>query len=320
MRSFGIWYSNQNTQNIDSEIGKEIFDIDLHMNLWDIGYHKKAKDIKPFIDIGINIANFRAIEILCLQIPFLLGDGDIIDLTDTFSDNVIANLVFNDDCTFQRDGNNISSLELSEHKGRPKLLYRLEESNKYDGEGGTTTFIKFDLKVIGKDTVNNEFEDLYIRFRIKSDKIQEELFCNIKNKNWFLESGFSKTQVIDLKVNKKRNMSYNDIKNMRRDQFRFAEFQKIHFLVMEPADNEVGITGKDFVECRKLEAAWGSYLKQGDEIGDILAYHWKAKGEGESLKEYAKMVKVTSATTTFLIIFVYIDSSDSYWCVDQHDF
>lgn len=305
MRSFGIWYSNKNTLNNSVQTVEETFAIDLHMNLWDIGYHHKKKDMKPFIDMGLNISNFKEIDTLCLQIPFYLEEDEIVDLTDTFSKSGIANLVFNDDCTFIIDGTGVCSLELSESLGKPKLLYRLTEAEiVYDISGSTN--MKFNFEVIKTDPAYIKFEDLYIRFRIQSNKIQEELFCNIKRKNWFLESGFNKTQVIDVKVNKKRNMSEEDTKRMRREQFKFAEFQKIHFLVMEPANNEVVILGKDFVECRKLEDAWGSYLKQEGVMGDILAYHWKTKGEKEGLREYTKMVKVTSASTTWFIICVYI--------------
>lgn len=304
MKSFGIWYSNKNTQNTDSETEREPFDIDLHINLWDIGGQRKT-DPKPFIDIGLNISGFRAIDTLCFQIPFSLAKEDVIDLSDAFSDNTTANLIFNDDCAFHRNGSEIASLELSENPGKPKLLYLLSESTWEVQESGDT-IIKFDFKVIREDCAYKNFEDLYVRFRIQSDQIQEELFCKIKSKNWFLESGFNKTQVIDIKVNKKRNMNEQDIKHMRRNKFSFAEFGKIHFLVMEPADNKVEILGEDFIECRKLEDSWKGYLRRDADIGDVLAYHWKAKHRGEALKEYAKMVKVTSATTTGKIIWVYI--------------
>lgn len=61
-------------------------------------------------------------------LPFLLKKKEIIDLTDTFSETTIANLVFNDDCRFQRDSNNICSLELSEDMGNFRLLYKLNEA------------------------------------------------------------------------------------------------------------------------------------------------------------------------------------------------
>lgn len=48
------------------------------------------------------------------------------------------------------------------------------------------------------------------------------------------------------------------------------------------------------------------YLKLNFELGDILAYHWKNVSESEQLKEYAQMVKVTSAATSWFIIIVYM--------------
>lgn len=310
MKSFGIWYSSSDIQEhypvehsfpISAEKEPEL---DLHINLWDIS-GKRAKSAAPFIDIGMNISEFRKIDKLCFLIPFGVDSSGIVDLTDTFEKKSIANLVFNDDCRFTRNENGFCVLELMEHEGKKKLLYNMAEA-EVDFWNEDETMIKFDLKVLREDSVCDEFHDLYIRFRILSDRIKEELFCNIKSKNWFLESGFTSTQVVDIKVNKKRNMNEEDIKEMRRNKFQFAEFNKVHFLVMEPAGNDVEVFGKDFIECRKLESEWGEYLKLNFELGDILAYHWKTVSESEQLKEYAQMVKVTSAATSWFIIIVYM--------------
>lgn len=296
MKSFGIWYSSAEAQ---AEKEDKPFKTDLHINLWDIGYcYGSVTD--SFIDIGLNVMGFRVIDTLCLRIPFSLGEQEIIDLSDTFSDSQIANLVFNDDCTLHQDANK-RSLELSE-KREQLLLFSLSEAVK-DYQADATT-LTFNLKTIRDDTIYNGYLDLYIRFRIRSEKIREELFCNITAKNWFLESGFKRTQVIDIKVNKQRNMESGILTQMRREGFQFVNFNKVHFLVMEPADNEVDVWGDDFVECRKLEEEWARYL-DCNEVGDILAYHWKA-GAGKGLKEYAKMVKVTSAETNWRIISVYM--------------
>lgn len=304
MKSFGIWYSNVNTQKVEEEPCEEKFSVDFHINLWDLGVNKST-EVKPFIDIGLSITAFRELDKIYFQIPFLVEREELIDLTDTFSETMIANLVFNDDCRFQRDSNNICSLELSEDIGNFRLLYKLSEAViEWDENFGTS--IIFDLETIRNDAAYNAYKDVYIRFRIQSNKIKEELFCKINRKNWFLESGFNETKIIDIKVNKKRNMSEENLKIMRRNNYRFVDFRKIHFLVMEPANNDVEVLGKDFIECRKLESEWGNYLKQESEIGDIIAYHWKAKEKDGSIKEYANMVKVTSATTTWRIIIVYI--------------
>lgn len=310
MKSFGIWYSNKNTQKDESSKIEEKFQVDLHINLWDIGLNK---DNKPFIDIGLNILNFKEIDKLCIQIPFILNKDDIKDLTDILKEKTIANLIFNDDCIFQSDNNNICSIKLSEDIENPKVLYQLSKevkgSYKFERiDESQVSIMNFDLTVIRKDSAYEKFNNLYMRFRIQSDKIKEELFCNVKRKNWFLESGFNKTQIIDIKINKKRNMPDNSLLTMRRKKFELLELTKIHFLVIEPVNHEIEILGNDFIECRKLENEWKEYLnlKPDFKIGDLLAYHWKVKKSDKILKEYSKMVKVTSATTTWFIIVVYI--------------
>lgn len=191
--------------------------------------------------------------------------------------------------------------ELSERM----LLYPMKEAES-DSECAEGYRLIFGFKGIRTDSAYKDYKNLYIRFRIRSEKIKEELFCDVKRKNWFLESGFSRTQVIDIKVNKKRNMNSDDIQCMRRRECPFVEFQKIHFLVMEPANNDVEIWGNDFSECRKLEPEWKKYLKCDIKAEDILAYHWKAGKKAESVREYSQMVKVTSATTSWQVIAVYI--------------
>lgn len=299
MKSFGIWYCNAETRAGKANSESKPFKIDLHINLWDTGYnYGSASD--SFIDIGLSVAGFREIDMLCFRIPFFLNEKEITDLTDTFDDNQIANLVFNDDCILHHDSNK-RSLELSEKKEQ-LLLFSLSEAVQNYQEDAT--ILTFNLKTVCDDSIYDEYSDLYIRFRISSEKIREELFCNITAKNWFLESGFQRTQVVDIKVNKQRNMESKVLTQMRREGFWFVNFNKVHFLVMEPADNEVDVWGDDFVECRKLEDEWAKYLKC-EGVGDILAYHWKA-GAAKGLKEYAKMVKVTSAETNWRIISIYM--------------
>ena len=133
MKSFGIWYSSSDIQEhypvehsspVSAEKEPEL---DLHINLWDIS-GKRAKSAAPFIDIGMNISEFRKIDKLCFLITFGVESSGIVDLTDTFEKKSIANLVFNDDCRFTRNENGFCVLELMEHEGKKKLLYNMAEA------------------------------------------------------------------------------------------------------------------------------------------------------------------------------------------------
>ena len=61
MRSFGVWYSKKDAEETMGTLDK--FSVDLHINLWDIGYGRAERNENfPFIDIGLNIRGFREID------------------------------------------------------------------------------------------------------------------------------------------------------------------------------------------------------------------------------------------------------------------
>lgn len=309
MKSFGIWYVRDNSAEMPREESKE-YHTDLHINLWDIGTKNNREQIMTFIDLGLRVKYFKLIDVIIIVVPFSLNDGEIINLIDTFEKKNVANLVFNENCDIKKSSEgNVSCVIFSENPGEEVLLYDSELKDEKTDSGNT--LIKFDLKTLREDDLFSKFDDLYIRFRIQSEKLKQELFCKVERKNWFLESGFNKTKIVDIKVNKKRNIDIKDMNQMRKNKFEFLEFDKIHFLVIVAANSEVEILGRDFFECRKLEPDWGEYLKIKQSLGNVLAYHWKVKsqdncGKVEKIKEFGKMVKVNSATTTWKIIVVYI--------------
>lgn len=302
MKSFGIWYK----KNLEYEkVAEGKYISELHINLWDMK-NKKSGNPDPFLDIGFNIKDFRKFDKIYIQIPFWVHEDNILDLTHKLKTSTVANLVFNDDCTY-KENRNVAALQVGEKDEKARLLYPLLEESEIDNSKKDVTIIKMNLKEIGNDPETEEYLDLYIRFRIQSDKIKEELFCNIKKKNWFLESGFVRTQIVDIKINKQRNMNRDYLKEMKRDGFELLSFHKVHLLVIEPANSEVEIFGDDFLECRKLEEEWKYYLYNKELVENMLAYHWKVStNEEKPLKEYGKTVKVTSASTSWKVIFVYI--------------
>lgn len=302
MKSFGIWYRKNSEYR---GISEETYVSDLHINLWDMK-EKKGGNSNPFLDIGFNIKGFRKFKEIYVQIPFRVEEGNILDLTPKLKASTVANLVFNDDCTYKENAN-VAALKVGEEDENARLLYPLLTEAEIDNSKEDITTIKMNLKEIGSDPDTEDYPDLYIRFRIQSEKIKEELFCNIKKKNWFLESGFVRTQIIDIKVNKQRNMNRDCLREMKRKGFELLSFQKIHLLVIEPANSDVDILGEDFLECRKLEEEWKNYLHGEKLVEDMLAYHWKVSTKKEKpLKEYGKTVKVTSASTSWKIILIYI--------------
>ena len=299
--------------------------IDLHINLWDIEKLKKEnyiickkinsyKYIDPFIDVGIMIDNFTKVEQISFLIPFDIERENLINLKDTFSRDNITNLIFNENCEVVNDHSEfITYIKLNKEK---ILIYDfddfdIENSNIEMITVDNETMLKFEIcGIIKSNPKLEDYSKLYIRFRIKSNKIKDELFRKIKNVNFFLETGFVTKKIIDLKVNKIRNINIKWIKKLRKEEFEFAKFNKIHFLVMEPAANSVEIIEKNFLECRKIEKDWEGYLKIENNLKmeDVLAYHWKVKSDNvcDKIGEFGILVKATGVKSTLKTVVVYI--------------
>ena len=171
-----------------------------------------------------------------------------------------------------------------------------------------TTILSIDFEELKRDDKFNEFNDLYFRFRVNSNSIKKSLFCPVEKKNWFLESGFIETEIIDIKINQERNLPHNICKDYRLKKYRFAAFKKIHLLIMSDSSDEVDTFGTGIYECRKLEDHdWDNYLENNYDVTNILAYHWKEKGKDErAISNFSKLIRISTASTNMKVIVTYV--------------
>lgn len=272
---------------------------------------KKEKSIEPFIDFGLVIQDFRKVEQLKIWFPFSFDKNDFYDLFDKVKED--SPLIFNDNECEIKTSKGLSLIEKSED-GVDKLLVKLNdeenlmfERNKSDNNIQT---LNINFNRIKSDPNFEEHKNVYLRFRIKTPNLKKFIFCQLNKKNLFLESAFIATQIIDLKINKKRNIPQKKCDDFRLQHYSFAKFNKIHFLLMDYANNDTSILGNDFVECRKLEDdEWNKYLEDEYNTKDVLVYHWKKKCDDfdkHPIMEYSKLVKVTTSTTNKKILLAYI--------------
>lgn len=303
MQSFAVWCL-KNNPGADSQ-----YLMDLHVNLWDL------TDESPYIDFGIKIINFRDLAQICVQTPFYITQSDIEDLSIKLKKESIAYLVFNDDCKVISD-RHCSKIQLSpESSDNHLLLYDLTENNYVinNNRDGSETYLYFSFKGIIGNSKYKECNNLYIRFRINSEKIKDELFCRIKDKNIYFESKITKHDILDFKINKIRNISEESIDEFHTKHFELANFNKIHLLVMESSEKEISLYSSPFHECRRLENGWIEYIREGKQTktqkcDDIIAYHWKKAPEGdkETIKEYSNMIKISGSVSSWRIIAMYV--------------
>lgn len=301
MKSFAIWCKPNSTNN--SSLGTNI---DFHINVWDIskrGY---------IFDFGIKILDFKRFDEICFYIPCKLEfQKEILDLSDKLKNETIGGLIFNSDYTYSasnQNGEKFSEFSITENNQEKKfLVYKFSDDIIIREDKSTS--IKFNIKSFRDDKLYAKRENIYIRFRLNSETLSKIILSDIQPKNWFLESAFTSTCILDFKTNVVRNIDSNKLRTMRNDKYELVGFDKLHFLVMEPANNDVTIWGNDFMECRKIEPYWLKYLQDENlsikNTENLLAYHWKIP-KNNSISQYSKLIKISSARTGKIMILTYV--------------
>ena len=303
LKSIGIWYQLA---------GNDLPKLEFHINLWNL--KGKDKKVSPFIDFGIVIKKYKIINDLVILFPFSFDEQELFDLYCYTKDPSIARLIFNEMECEVSSHDKYMVIESGNFE-KPKLLINVkEQDNLVNGIclkqnlalGMTELSIGFEE--IKKDVKFIQYEDLYIRFRVKSQNIKKILFCQVAKKNWFLESGFIENQIVDIKINKERNLPHDICRKMRLDNYEFAKFDKIHLLVMSDSSNDIGTFGNILYDCRKLEEhEWDTYLENDYDATNVFAYQWKEKcAKDEMITDFNKLIRISSATTNIKVIFVYM--------------
>lgn len=305
MKSFGIWYNS----TTDSEKCK----FELHINLWNIKEHVYQEE-KPFIDFGLYVENFRQINSISFLIPFQVEQSAIKDLAAMLRDTNIARLIFNDNgCVTQSIPNaDLHCLKVNE-RDSGRLLFSIwdkEHNTWYNGVDLKSkpeySILCIDFTGLKNSQYYANYSKLYIRFRIVSEVLKKLLFCDLGKRNYYLESGFTATQIIDLKINKERNIDRAICQELEGQRYRFAEFGRVHLLIMDSANNVMTDLGNDMLDCRTLEEGeWDDYLEEKYVTKDVLAYHWK-KSCDKPFTEYNKLIKIESNKTNKKLIAIYM--------------
>lgn len=285
--------------------------LECHINLWNLKINKKR--INPFIDFGISIPNFRNVKMLDFLLPFKFNENEIFDLYDYVKNPETARLIFNEiECEISsKDRYTIIN---SDNFSKEKLLISLKNNEGLEkfirlyNDTNDMSRLLFSFDELKRDKLFIKYTDVYFRFRVNSESIEKALFCPIQKKNWFLESGFTETQIIDIKINQERNLPHELCKDYRLKNFKFASFSKIHLFIMTNSSNEVDTFGNGVYECRKLEEMeWNSYLGNNYDVINLLAYHWKDKNSDKGgIKNFNKLIRISNASTNMKVIITYI--------------
>ncbi len=277
--------------------------LDFHINLWNLKGDNKGTSL--FVDFGISISDFRKIKSLDILLPFRIDNSEIVDLYELVKTPEIARLIFNEiECEISSK-DRYAIIE-SDNFNKSKLRINIKNADELESfvchsTDNDMSIFSMDFEELANDEKSFEYDDLYIRFRVNSESIKKSLFCPVRKKNWFLESRFVETQIVDIKINQERNLPHNICHNYRLKKYKFAVFKKIHLLVMSESSDEVDSFGTEIYECRKLEGhEWDYYLGNNYDVTNILAYHWKEKSNDEQgISSFSKLIRISTASIEF---------------------
>ena len=297
--------------------------LDLHFNMW-LDLPGTDSDV---LDVGILFKEARQIEQLNLFLPALISREAIIDLSDVLHHDQTLSAVFNSMLSVGTDriieGQINRRFEVRDSKDKISLfVVCLDLQSDLDVEqlqGNEGTIIRFTKNMfLGINEVGGTH---YVRFRIKLREDLRTLFRNASNPHdrMFL-SGFHSTDVIEFRVNERRN--FGDF--LRKIKMEFPKIEAIHYFLVRDISTELVQSHADFRKMRRLEPKlWDSYLR---ELGTSapekwIIYHWKEGGTpGANVEDFIALTFFTKPRyhlLTYLTVIVLLGAAGSalqaYW-------
>ena len=287
MNSIGILYALKNS----SEPSKNNVSAELHVNYWKVPDGKGSYN--RFLDFGIFINEVaREISTISFYFPFKVDSNSLKDLGNSLSNSELLCTLFNNDYVVRNINSSPSYFSVtpssSSDKAHPFWLYVLGENNfkvkeiKPYGSIVNVQILSTPKKNGGIQPVNGDKKpkrNLYFRFRVE-DIPADSIFYEENISNDFIQSAFSKTEMIDFRINEVREMNPKAYEEITKDKS-FLPFSKIHFFFVGSSEDEQIAGNTDYKDCRLLNHdRWLSYLgKDYDNERKLIAYHWCWKGD-----------------------------------------
>ena len=274
MESFAFFYEYLDESKIEA---------DLHMNLW------LLKGDNIFIDIGFKINNTENINKIFIYFPFNISKDNISDLSEKLQNPKTVSLIFNDDCPIKT---NVITID--------KIDYHIIKINKDKIDN-----LDKNVLVINIEHIKNK--NTYLRFRLKSDTLKKQIIYSKDKLLNFFKPHSESYNIIDIKINKKRNFNYDEYIQQAKEKRTLFNFNKIHFLLMDYINHNVDFLSRLDCEARILEKDWDEYIepKKSELIENLVAYHFKSTNKDNKENELSILMK-TLKSRTFPSIILYI--------------
>jgi hypothetical protein len=281
MRSFAVWYNtpseiknaSEKVENINLNNGKEI---SIHVNLW-TKIENEAK--KYCFDIGLLIEDLQGIENIYVYMPFDKHKVNVKDLGSIISkNNRLVNAIFNENFT-TTSGQAKRLIVNGTGEKASFIIYSLEVNRQIDyinikkSNGNTGTILK--IKSCDIDSRVESISRYYFRLRLEVEEKEVSLINNEVGGINIFSNAFTKTEVIDFRLNDIRSCS----DELREEIAKGKTFniKAVHYLILRKASDIIINYGKK-INSRMLEKdLWKDYIEESKH--DIIAYHIKAKAK-----------------------------------------
>lgn len=285
MDSIGIYYTTKSNSSPNDPTGT--ISTDLHINY--IKGKPEGGKYKRYLDFGIKIIDdARKVDSIFFYFPFCVTSNDISDLGEICSKNDFLSTLFNQNYTISNDSN-ASYLRVEPNSSDKKTFYLYKlgiENFSFRNLSNNHTLLQIHIKSLPKQTgIAKDKEDLsiYFRFRLQPSSI-DGLFHLERMSNNFLQSAFSKVEMLDFSINEIRKMSVKVIEELSTENRIALRFKKIHFHFIGSSDDEQVDGSTRYMDCALLDVErWGEYLKDIDiKHHQCISYHWCKKSEDNS--------------------------------------
>lgn len=283
MKSFAVWYKAKESKDTDFDICA-----DVHVNLFE-----NSRD-EWFIDFGLKISDIEFVDKVYLYVPFFIsGANDVVDLVHLM-DTKLLKALFNDNFHVLEGPPKRRKISLG---GKELIIYQLTVGQEIEVckledelESGTVLTINTGDITVPVNGSKDFFEVklYYFRFRIAVRDGASKVISHEVDDISFTDCSLRKTEIIDFRLNNIRSLT--DVVQNEINKGVLFSLKAVHFLILKKAkDLLLYPTGN--VSTRMLEDnLWREYFSDVDnnDIGDLVAYHFKEKCPDDKSKESHK--------------------------------
>jgi hypothetical protein len=287
--SLAVWCTSDEVEHGPS--------VELHFNIW-CGLPGNTPDV---LDIGILFKEPRPIRELFLYFPRDVERSQLSDLSPLLKDPITLSAVFNDTLevgsarpgSFDVLRNSVLSFRVVGVDLDNSNQITIEALPEEDGQRGT--IIKFGGEVISQ---MSGVGDHYMRLRlVLSGGLSDMLVSRIEPTDRLFLSSFYRTQMIEFRLNEKRNFS-KELRQRQKDG-RPPAISAVHYFLVRDLSVEMVQSHATFRKMRRLEPRlWDNYLSGlgSPKPEDMIIYHWREIAEsGKTVEDFIALTSFRQA-------------------------